>query len=94
MRPGRSSRFHRVDTAANRQPATLPAVPTDERLLFALDHFAGSGQGFCVHRAEGKRCAALDLGAGNGPLALGLAWPGTACRPASAALTTGDRCSH
>ena len=43
MRPRRASRFHRVDTAANRQPATLPAVPTDERLAFALDHFAGSG---------------------------------------------------
>lgn len=41
-------------------------------------NFAGSGQGFCVHRAEGKRCAALDLGAGNGPLALGpgVAWDG------------------
>ena len=78
MRPGRSSRFHRVDTAANRQPATLPAVPTDERLLFALDHFAGSGQGFCVHRAEGQTLRSVGSGgreraSGAGP---GVAWDG------------------
>ena len=37
--------------ATNHQPATLPAVPTDERLSFAVDQFTESG-----HRAE-CRCA-------------------------------------
>ena len=27
-----------------RQPATLPPVPTNERLSFAVDQFTGSGQ--------------------------------------------------
>jgi hypothetical protein len=31
--------------ATNTQPATLPAVPTNERLSFAVDQFTGSGQG-------------------------------------------------
>ena len=29
--------------ATNRQPATLPPVPTNERLSFAVDQFTGSG---------------------------------------------------
>src|SRR6188768_4129600 len=41
-----------VDThrwVTNHQPATLPPVPTNERLSFAVDQFTGSGHPYHAH---------------------------------------------
>jgi hypothetical protein len=40
--------------ATNRRPATLPPVPTNERLSFAVDQFTGSGQSIRSHMVMRK----------------------------------------